>query len=81
MVLYYSSAYWGCKVSGLGVAFTDCITDLADDFKPLSVDHSKPGNLRVGEGDEVNMSLPVVQVCVCTCMHTHTGVCATLLRT
>ena len=34
----------------------------ADDFKPLSVDHSKPGKLRVGEGDEVNMSLPVVQV-------------------
>lgn len=34
----------------------------ADDFKPLSVDNSKPGKLRVGEGDEVNMSLPVVQV-------------------
>ena len=59
------------------MSFTDCITDLADDFKPLSVDHSKPGNLRVGEGDEVNMSLPVVQVCVCTCMdtHTHWSVC------
>ena len=36
---------------------------ISDDFKPLSVDHSKPGKLRVGEGDEVNMSLPVVQVC------------------
>lgn len=38
------------------------VPSLADDFKPLSVDNSKPGKLRVGEGDEVNMSLPVVQV-------------------
>lgn len=42
---------------------TSCVNSLIDDFKPLSVDHSKPGKLRVGEGDEVNMSLPVVQVC------------------
>ncbi len=32
-----------------------------DDFKPLSVDPTKPGKLRVAD-DEVNVQLPVVQV-------------------
>ena len=32
-----------------------------DDFKPLSVDLSKTGRLKT-EGEEVNMSLPLVQV-------------------
>ena len=41
----------------------------SDDFKPLSVDHSKPGRLKVGEGDEVNVSLPVVQVGGCNQTH------------
>ena len=34
-----------------------------DDFKPLSVDQTKPGKLRVAD-DEVNVLLPLVQVCV-----------------
>ena len=38
------------------------LSSSSDDFKPLSVDHAKPGRLKVGEGDEVNVSLPVVQV-------------------
>ena len=42
------------------------LSSSSDDFKPLSVDHSKPGRLKVGEGDEVNVSLPVVQVGGCS---------------
>ncbi len=34
---------------------------VSDDFKPLSVDPTKPGKLRVAD-DEVNVQLPVVQV-------------------
>ena len=52
-----------------------------DDFKPLSVDNSKPGKLKVGPGDEVNMSLPVVQVvCVClsVCLCLYVCVCLCL---
>ncbi|CAI7993730.1 ELL-associated factor 1 [Geodia barretti] len=49
----------------LGKSFTfpkeNAFHTIKYDFKPLSVDNSKPGKLRVGEGDEVNMSLPVVQ--------------------
>ena len=33
-----------------------------DDFKPMSVDHSKPARMRVSE-DEVIVSVPNVQVC------------------
>lgn len=33
-----------------------------DDFKPASVDTSKPGNLEVGDGGEVTVSLPNIQV-------------------
>ena len=39
---------------------------VSDDFKPLSVDPTKPGKLRVADDevndDEVNVQLPVVQV-------------------
>ena len=34
-----------------------------DDYKPLSVDKTKPGKLRVAD-DEVNVLLLLVQVCV-----------------
>ncbi len=34
---------------------------VSDDLKPLSVDPTKPGKLRVAD-DEVNIQLPVVQV-------------------
>ena len=46
------------------------LSSSSDDFKPLSVDHAKPGRLKVGEGDEVNVSLPVVQVGARNCRHT-----------
>ena len=35
---------------------------IVDDFKPASVDASQPGNLDVGDGGEVNVSLPNTQV-------------------
>ncbi len=43
-----------------------------DDFKPLSVDLTKPGKLRVAE-DEVNVQLPVGQVRVVIQYHTRSG--------
>lgn len=41
--------------------WNELFSSSSDDFKPLSVDHAKPGRLKV-VGDEVNVSLPVVQV-------------------
>ena len=38
---------------------------LSDDFKPASVDTSQPGNLEVGAGGEVTVSLPNIQVILC----------------
>ena len=44
----------------------------ADDFKPQSVDSTKPGHLKVTD-DEVNVSLPVQsQVHMRTCTNLHT---------
>ena len=45
----------------------DSLSSSSDDFKPLSVDHAKPGRLKV-VGDEVNVSLPVVQVGLWNCL-------------
>ena len=50
-----------CKVPTLCILINWCNT--TDDFKPMSVDYSKPARMRVSE-DEVIVSVPNVQVCL-----------------
>ncbi|XP_029445219.1 ELL-associated factor 1 isoform X2 [Rhinatrema bivittatum] len=50
-VLADPSTLWGCRTASI-------CCHLADDFKPASIDTSCEGELQVGKGDEVTITLP-----------------------
>lgn len=59
--IYTGSSTRNSKIINLNLIHSHAY--LKDDFKPLSVDPTKPGKLKVAD-DEVTVQLPLGQVCI-----------------